>query len=1024
LCALLTGDLLGAEVVGWGGDVDRELQVPASATNVVAIYAGGFHGVALRADGTVLVWGNQPRDGGVLRGGALQPTADVRNVVSVAAGNYFNVALKSDGRLVGWGDDSFGQLDGLSRLSNIVAVAAGHAHVLALRADGNVIGVGANYSGQLSFPPDLADAVGVAARDAVSLIRRSDGTLIKAGSELAPVPPWATNIVAASPGQYHALALRGDGAVIEWGYRRNDTIPRPADLGDVVGIAAGAHHDLVLRSDGTVAAWGANWFGQATVPGSLSNVVGISGGYFFSLALVGGGPPRIFQHPLSFGAFAGGNARLVVNANGTQPLRYQWRKFSQAIAGATGRVLALDGLALADSGDYDAIVSNALGASTSRVATISLAIAPPFNLTIHVAPTNRIGFLGGTAVLSAYAQGTPPVSYSWFVNNQPISNAHDEVLRLEDLRFADAASYSVAVANSVGSSTSGPVRLSVVNVASWGGRNVGSDNRVFDPPSDITNAVGVSASQWHVLVRRYDGTATGWGDPYGGKLPVPADTSNLVSMAAGGEFSLGLRADGTVLVWGDQANNYGLQNLPQGLTNVVQLEAAYSWALALKADGTVIQWGTYIGGWMQPPPAGLSNVVQISAGHRHALGLLNDGTVVGWGSDDCSQVHPPAGLSNVVAIAAADCYSMALRDNGMVIEWGTGTYSPPPEATNLVAIATGNFHRVGLREDGLVFSWGFENGGAGQTQVPADLPPVFAITAAGDASFGLVPATGEPHIARQPKRQALFRNQLLSVETSRFPGSSNVVFQWFKDGVELTGETNSVFQRNTAQPADSGLYYVMALNGFGVDTSRAAEVRVVNRPPVAKAGAAPLFVLPTALNDHFVIAPGSRGATVEFDGFLSSDPDNDALEYSWFEQGQIEPFGQGVLVTKLLPPGRHTIVLAVSDGLDTTSDQLTVEVVTPAQAVGDLLLPFVESEIAARHRHSLVDILNAAKAALERGNRDAGVNQLEAFQHQVRAQIAPTDPALADTLISAAQQIMDMIRLGDEGHRSHHHRPG
>src|SRR5262249_26087876 len=44
LWVLLAGHLAAVEVVGWGGDLDRELQVPASATNVVAIYAGGFHG--------------------------------------------------------------------------------------------------------------------------------------------------------------------------------------------------------------------------------------------------------------------------------------------------------------------------------------------------------------------------------------------------------------------------------------------------------------------------------------------------------------------------------------------------------------------------------------------------------------------------------------------------------------------------------------------------------------------------------------------------------------------------------------------------------------------------------------------------------------------------------------------------------------------------------------------------------------------------------------------------------------------
>jgi len=36
------------QVAAWGANFDRQLEVPASATNVVAVYAGMFHSVALR----------------------------------------------------------------------------------------------------------------------------------------------------------------------------------------------------------------------------------------------------------------------------------------------------------------------------------------------------------------------------------------------------------------------------------------------------------------------------------------------------------------------------------------------------------------------------------------------------------------------------------------------------------------------------------------------------------------------------------------------------------------------------------------------------------------------------------------------------------------------------------------------------------------------------------------------------------------------------------------------------------------
>lgn len=829
------------ELAAWGGNFDSQLEVPPSATNVVSVYAGGFHGVALRADGTVVVWGNRPKDGGMLSGGTLQPPAGLNNVVGVAAGNYFNVALKGDGRLAGWGDNSFGQLNGLSSLSNVVAVAAGHAHTLALRADGTVVGVGGNYDGQLNLPANLDDAIAIAASSTISLILRSDGSVIQAGDTYywgdflpPPPPPEATNIIAMAAGQYHALALRSDGAVIEWGYRRNDEIARPSALTGVVAIAAGAHHDLALRADGSLTAWGANWLGQAVVPGSLSRLAGFSAGYAHSLALVGGGAPRIVQQPLSFTAVSGRNARLIASASGALPLYYQWRQNGFAITGATRPVLALDNLSFFDAANYDVIVSNALGSSTSRVATISVTFQPPSNAVIHMEPTNGVAFLGGSASMTSTSSGSPPFGYQWRFQDRFVLSARGSTLRLEGLTFADSGSYSVAVANPFGSSTSAPVQLSIVQVAAWGGRNAGSDNRVFEVPPSVTNVVAVSAGRWHVLALRPDGSVIGWGDSDSGQLAIPASATNLTSVVAGGEFSLGLRRDGSVLVWGDVGSHvFGLRNFPPGLSNVVQLAATYSWALALKADGTVAQWGTYIGGYMKPPPPGLTNVIQISVGERHALGLLRDGTVVAWGGNDLGQLNVPSGLSNVVAIAAgSDNFNMALREDGTVIEWGRDATAPPPEAINLVAIAGGLGHRIGLRDDGRVISWGFENGNAGQTRVPPDLPPVIAIAAAGDASFGVIPASGEPHLARQPRQQTLFTGQRLRLEASVFPGAEPVSYRWFQNGAELPFQTNAVLEILSATIADAGRYFLRASNAFGTDTSREAEVIVVEQAPL------------------------------------------------------------------------------------------------------------------------------------------------------------------------------------------------
>ena len=109
-------------------------------------------------------------------------------------------------------------------------------------------------------------------------------------------------------------------------------------------------------------------------------------------------------------------------------------------------MLALDNLSFFDAGDYDVIVSNVAGATTSHVATVSLSVSPPINLSVRLDPTNGVAFLGGNVVLTAHAQGTPPLSYRWSCENQPLFDARDPILRLDHVTFADSGNYAAAVA--------------------------------------------------------------------------------------------------------------------------------------------------------------------------------------------------------------------------------------------------------------------------------------------------------------------------------------------------------------------------------------------------------------------------------------------------------------------------------------------------------------------------------------------------------------------------------------------------
>jgi uncharacterized delta-60 repeat protein len=195
-----------------------------------------------------------------------------------------------------------------------------------------------------------------------------------------------------------------------------------------------------------------------------------------------------------------------------------------------------------------------------------------------------------------------------------------------------------------------------------------------------------------------------------------------------------------------------------------------------------------------------------------------------------------------------------------------------------------------------------------------------------------------------------------------------------------------------------GLIVPNAPGGDGTDIGAIELQAVCDHPPVADASATLLLL----------IAANGTNATVILDGSRSSDPDGDVLQYAWFEAGS--PLASGVVAVTVLPLGAHSILLVVNDGLLTDTNAITVEVLTTAQAVAQLVAS-VNSDVS--RSAPLRAALAAAIASIDRSNPTAAINQLQAFQNQLRAQVAPLDAALADTFIQAAQQAIDALSGGN-----------
>ena len=488
-------------------------------------------------------------------------------------------------------------------------------------------------------------------------------------------------------------------------------------------------------------------------------------------------PPIIVLQPAAQNALPGGSAAFSAAAIGTQPIGYQWffnntpLADDSRIVGATTNSLTVGSVQTNDNGGYFIVASNAYGAVTSSIASLTVVLP----VVITQSPARQTNAAGSIFALTIAADGSAPFGYRWYfgstllTNNTRVSGASAATLSISNAALSDTGNYFAVVTNLLSAATSSVATVTVLTPPSVTtqpqGRStplgltnsfsaVGSgavplryqwrlngtdipgatNNSYFIAATTtndlgiyqfvVSNAVGFAVSSNALLTI---GPVAAWGNNANNQCLVPPGLNNVTSIAGGLSASLSARLDGNVTAWGGSLNT--ITNT--GWTNVVALSAGYSGGLALIADGEVL--GSFSSS-ISPLNYKLSfsNAVAISVGYQHALALRAEGMVVGWGAAPTSGSLPPAaivppGLTHVTAISAGYQHSLALRSDGTVAAWGVGSATNvPPGLSNVVAIAAGTTHSLALKSDGTVIAWGT---GLGVSNLPPNLSNIVAIAA-------------------------------------------------------------------------------------------------------------------------------------------------------------------------------------------------------------------------------------------------------------------------------------------------------
>jgi hypothetical protein len=534
--------------------------------------------------------------------------------------------------------------------------------------------------------------------------------------------------------------------------------------------------------------------------------------------------------------------------SGATPLFYQWLTDGGSggtltnVPAATNGTLSVNTLPLqTGTYNYEVIVTNSLGSSTSAVLGVTITASAPVVLTDITASPSDEAYVGETVTFSAVIGGTLPILYQWMLDTgsgpAPIPSASNptaitSTLILTNVQIIDVGTYSLVTTNSVGGGqATTPLGLTVLTDLPAPGAGTFGASVISNNPFAYWRLNETEDPSTGVLPA-YDYSGHNLDGVYG------ANTLNGFNNIAGPQPPSfpGFEADNTALQTQNKAPDSFVQVPSLDLnTNTVTITMWINPTGAQTVFNSLFKYQNLL----DTDAAGLGFGPFTNASLSAALGYTwnsNSAATYNWNSG----LYPPEGQWSFVALvitpANATIYLYYidpittlpdLYSASNPLTNGVETFDTLDGGTNVIGSDPNNL-------PGRAFNGDIDEVAIFNQSLTSDQILAMFSEAAGLGKIA-------PQISAQPSSIGAFAGENVKFAATGINGTSPFTYQWqyitasatnnLTDGGDISGSKTATLSISNVASADVGSYQLVVSNSVGTTLSSNATLTVVTPVP-------------------------------------------------------------------------------------------------------------------------------------------------------------------------------------------------